>query len=489
MATLLERIFTAKPTSPQPVGGTGARNAPKGTSYSATGLQGVPPPPLDSELGSAQPIIIRETVPELIAPYQRSLVYAKMMNDAGVDTSIRVAKTPVLGAEFFMEPYSDNPNDILISEFISANLFGGMASPFTNSIEDILHMYEDGMSAVEMVWENREWAPAATGANTRIYTMLKKLAYRPNSTISMINYDDNGGPIEMIQTAIKADGSSQDVTIPIEKSIIFTMNRKGGDLRGKSLLRTAYPHWYYKTHFYKIDAIQKERHSLGVPKGKLLPGYNSNDKKILRQLLRFLRSNEEAFMVLPPNVDVEFAELHGNLVNVLESAHHHNMMIMLNVMAQFLMLGTEAGSGGGRATAGAHVDMFMKSLKHVASYVADSINMYVIPQLVVWNFPTKNFPQLKVRNIGETRDLQMLGAALANVLAQGGFTMDDPTEEWVRRLFDMPRRDPSTTHAPPPSANPFQPNPQPAAPPQKGSTKQPANKVGSTVGKPTNAPQ
>jgi hypothetical protein len=481
--------FLATPSSNG--AGTNPRKVSKDTSYKASGL--VPPTPaLDQELGSSQPSIIREVVPELISPYQRSLVYAKMMNDASVDVSVRVAKTPVLGAEFFMEPYSSDPNDVFISEFIWDNLMEGMSSPFVNSIDDVLHFYEDGYSVEEMVFENRVWSPKAKGGNSRMYTMLKKLAYRPANTIKEIQYDDNGGPLGVTQVAIKADGSVQDVDIPIDKAIIFTMNRKGGDLQGKSILRTAYPHWYYKTHFYKIDAIQKERHSLGVPKGKLLPGYNNKDKLILRQLLKNLRTNEESFMALTPNVDVEFAQIHGNLVNVMESAVHHHMMILMNVLAQFLVMGTETGSGGGRATAGAQSDVFMKALKHVANYIADSLNMYLIPQLVVWNFPTTNFPKLKVRNIGETRDLQMLGSAIANLLSQGGFTMDDPTEAWIRRTFDMPTQDPTTAREPAsaPTTVATPDGPQPAKPvkPQKGSTKQPRDKVGSNVPKPPNAP-
>jgi hypothetical protein len=113
-------------------------------------------------------------------------------------------------------------------------------------------------------------------------------------------------------------------------------------------------------------------------------------------------------------------------------------------MVQFLALGVSSSStGGGRATSGSQSDMFMKSLRYVANGICDIINMYVIPELVVWNYNTRNFPKLKVRNIGETRDLQMLAAALANLFSQDALTDDDPTEEWIRKVFDMPRRDSS----------------------------------------------
>lgn len=432
-----------------------ARGNPRKPNNSGSTLQSsktalLPPPTPDQEFGSSQPVILREIVPELSTAQQRLAVYTKMMNDAGVDVSIRAAKTPVLGADFFVDPYSNDPQDVLIADFISANLFGGMNSPFLNSLEDILRMYEDGYTVFEKVHEYREWTSKGKGSNTKTYTMLKKLGIRPASTIVKFENDNNGGPLNIVHNAIQADGSVKEVKLDISKVIIFTFGKNAGDLTGKSLLRTAYSHWYYKTHFYKIDAVQKERHSLGVPRGKLQAGYTPADKLALRTLLKNLRSNEEAFMILPPNIEVDFAEIKsGQLVNVLESADHHNSMILMNVLAQFLALGLNT-SGGGRATAGAQTDIFMKSLKYVARLIADIINMYVIPELVVWNFPTKNYPQLKVRNIGDTRDLQMLGSALANLVHEGVIVMDDPTEEWARETFDMPGKSQDTTGAPRP---------------------------------------
>lgn len=158
-------------------------------------------------------------------------------------------------------------------------------------------------------------------------------------------------------------------------------------------------------------------------------------------MLRNIRTNEEAFIIETPNIEVDFAEVHGQLVNVLESADHHNIMILMNVMAQFLALGVE-GKGGGRATGGAQTDIFMKSLQYIAGYVCEVVNKHLIPEIVVYNFPTTNFPKLMVRNIGETRDLQALGSALANLLARGGLTTDLATENWIRRAFDMPLKRP-----------------------------------------------
>ncbi len=235
---------------------------------------------------------------------------------------------------------------------------------------------------------------------------------------------------------------------------------------------------------YKIDAIQKERHGLGVPHGKLLAGWTEKDREILRTMLRNIRVNEESFLITTPLVEVEFAELKGNLVNVLDSANHHNTMILMNVMAQFLAQGTDKSSSGGRASGGTQSDMFMKALKYVANYIVDVYNMYVIPELVVYNYKTTSFPKLKVRNIGETRDLQMFASALANLFSQEAITADDPTENWLRSMFDMPASDPTTRRGPTTIAKLDATTAQQGAP--KGNPD--PNKNTGNKGKPANAP-
>jgi hypothetical protein len=192
---------------------------------------------------------------------------------------------------------------------------------------------------------------------------------------------------------------------------------------------------------YRIDGIQKERHGIGVPDIELQPGYSADDKKFAHELGSNLRTNERAYIVHTSMLKVGFAELSGNLVEPLKSAEHHDTMIMKNIMVQFLNMGTGVeGGSGGRATGTTSMDMFLKSMRHIADGICDCINLYLIPNLVAYNFPTDRFPQLKVRGVGETKDLQMWSAAMRNLLANDAIIIDDETEQWVRQQMDMPRR-------------------------------------------------
>jgi hypothetical protein len=357
--------------------------------------------------------------------------------DAAVDVSLRAAKMPVMGAEYFVEAFDESDDSKLVAEFVQFNLLEGSNSPFLNVLEDILRMYEFGYSVLEKVYEEREWAQRKSGANRKTYTMLRKLSPRPTPTILGIDYDDNGGPVGIKQNAVQADGKPKEVQIDIEKLIIFTHNRKGGNLEGKSLLRTSYRPWYFKSNLYNIDGIQKERHGMGFPIITLPAGYKDTDKAAALELVRNIRTNEHGGAVLPPNWELKFLELPGQPVDVMRSIEHHNGTIMLNTMTQFLLLGLE-GTGGGRATSGSHQDMFNKSLRYVANQICDAINLYCIPYLVGYNFNTDKFPKLRVRNLGETKDLQQWASAISNLMKNQIINYTPELETWARKIIDAP---------------------------------------------------
>lgn len=410
-----------------------------GTTYTAvTPIK----PPSYAEVGSSISSPIREVVPELANRRLAAQTFKKMeRTDASIKVSLRAGKTPVLGGDYYVDPYDESEFHQTIWEFCDFNIFHAMTTTWLDVLQNICHMMEDGFAVFEPVWELREWAPKKTSgaANRRKYTMLRKLAVRPSSSIQEFVYDDNGGPLEVIQQAIDSKGKTKEVHIPIEKLVVFTFDKQGGNLEGESILRSAYPHWFYKKVLYEIDAIQKERHGIGIPDIVLRPGYSPKDKQIAHEMGRNLRTNEAAHIVRTTMMEVGFAELKTHPVDALESANHHDNMIMKNVMVQFLNLGIE-GSGGGRATGATAADMFLKSMRYIASSICDYFNQYVIPNLVAYNFETDQFPKMKVRNIGEIKDFQMWAAGLSNLVQQSVVTMDLETENYIRKIADLPKK-------------------------------------------------
>jgi hypothetical protein len=226
----------------------------------------------------------------------------------------------------------------------------------------------------------------------------------------------------------------------MEKLVVFTFDQQGGGIDGMPILRSAYKHWIYKDKLYTIDAIQKERHGMGVPMAVIGPGASPEDIKLVDEMLANIRTNEKAYIRTVQSIPISFAELKGQPVDVMKSIEHHDNMIMKNILVQFINAGSSTeGGGGSRASGATQMDMFMKSMRHIATTICEAINLYLIPNLVAYNFDTDQFPQLKVRNVGETRDLQMFAAALKNLKDSNLISVDEATENWIRDMFDMPK--------------------------------------------------
>jgi hypothetical protein len=226
------------------------------------------------------------------------------------------------------------------------------------------------------------------------------------------------------------------VNIPIDKLVVFTFDKEAGNIEGVSILRAAYKHWYYKDNLYKIDAIQKERHGIGVPVIQLPVGYSKGDKLLADQLGRNLRTNERAHVVLPPAWILEFAELHGNPVDCLTSIKHHDNMIPQSILGQFM--------NSEKTEIEQQHTIFLKATRFTADIVLDVMNKYAIPQLVNLNWGRAVYPSLYAKRIGEQEDWRTQSFTLRNYVGAGIIVPDDPMEDQLRDEMGLPPRDDST---------------------------------------------
>jgi len=363
--------------------------------------------------------------------------YRMKRQDGIVRGSLRLLKTPIQAGRWFVEPGSDSDRDKRIAAFVEDNLVSKLNVSWSTLLQDILLMCEYGHMVFEKVWTDpRDRAESPDGK-----IRLKKLAPRHPLDVRDWKYDENGGPdgVVMEPTEMSGFGDTSGIFIPIEKLVIFSLEAEAGDLRGISVLRSAYKHYFYKDTLYKIDAIQKERHGIGVPLIKLPPGFSQEDKMLADQIGRNLRTNERSHIVIPPGWEILFAKLEGQPVDCMKSINHHNMQIMANILAPFL----EDSSVDPKST-----DMFMKSTRYIALTICDIINHHVIPQLVNMNFAlgtNRKYPVLRVRRIGEWEDIRTMSFALRNFVGAGSVIPDDELEDFIRRELDLPIRDADTS--------------------------------------------
>jgi hypothetical protein len=424
-----------------------------------------------------------EMIPELRNKQGIRKYYDMKRNDGAVRGSLRLLKTPIQAAHWFIEPASDSALDKNIAEFVEDCLFRKMNVDWSQVLDDVLLMFDYGYMVFEKVYD----------FDLDGKLILKKLAPRHPLDIQEWVFDDHGGPSGIVMEPFVPYGNKYIQTapsdqfgiiaslgqfIPINKLAIFSVEPEAGDLRGISVLRSAYKHWYYKDTLYKIDAIQKERHGIGVPVIKLPPGFTTDDKKLADELGRNLRTNDRAHIVVPANWEIMFAVLGGQPVSCIESINHHNGEILLNVLATFI---------GDAKARDVSADMFLKSTRYLANGISNIFNKHIIQQLVDLNFKRGKYPRIRARRIGEWDDLRTLSFAVRNFVGAGLITPDDVLEASLREESDLPKMDKATQRLPPAPQAPGQTGAPGEAGPA-GDANVPAAPKPPTAGPPRQAP-
>jgi hypothetical protein len=411
---------------------------------------GAPVGGIGNELGSAVPSPFTSWVRR---EYNRDLYGIKGLrkydqmrkSDGTVRGTMRLAKTPVLGGQYSMEPATTSTKDQKIADFIWCNLTDWMSTSWPQMLTESLLMLDFGYYMFEKVFVPGEQITNDPDARGKI--CWKKMAPRHPMDVKEWFFDFEGGPLSVDLWGSPAmmaglqggifQGYGQWTNIPINKLLVFSFDKEAGNIEGISLLRSAYKHWYYKDNFYKIDAIQKERHGIGIPVIQLPAGYSADDLKLADNLGRNLRTNERAHVVLPPNWVLAFAELKGQPVNCIESINHHDQQIEKQILGQFLS-STTAGSTEQQQT------LFLKATRFTADIVVDAFNSYAIPQLVDMNFAGVKYPKLVVKRIGEQEDWRTASFTIRNYVGAGVITPDQPLEDALRSELGLPPADPAT---------------------------------------------
>lgn len=437
------------------------------------------------ELGSSAPSPFTSGIRK---EYNRELLglnglkkYDVMRKSHGVVRgTLRTIKTPVLAARWFVEPASDKKRDQNAADFIWRCLADEMSISWSQVLVEALLCVDFGHYMFEIVWEER----IIDGVERLIWS---KLAPRHPMDIKEWKYDAQGGPDGVVMYVPKNEYDVDEKFIPIEKLLVFTFDREAGNIEGISALRSAYKHWFFNEQLSKIDAIQKERHGIGVPIIKLPPGFTDADKLTAQALGANLRTNERAHVVLPPNWEIMFAKLEGNPVSALESMKYHDSLIRENVLASF--------QNSDSPTKEEDQTMFLKATRFIADIICETFNTYAIPKLIEANFERVGTPKLRARRIGEQQDWRTLSFALRNLVGAGLIRPDDRLERWLRDEMDLPMPELETVRvvATPQAGQPSQPQPgdqlpnaTPGTQEQKPGVKQNTNT--NTVGMPRQTP-
>ena len=283
-------------------------------------------------------------------------------------------------------------------------------------------------------------------------THLSKLAWRPPRTISDIKVASDGGLVSITQYGI---ADRPDVTIPVDRLVVFVNDREGANWLGESILRSAYKMWLLKDRLLRVQALTAERNGLGIPTFESAPAPEASsyeeaqewaDREIERglEIAKAARAGETAGVSLANGSKFTLTGVSGKLPDTDKPIRYYDEQIAGAVLANFLSLGGDNATGS-YALGETFVNFFTDSLNATAQHLAEVIQGHVIEDLVDLNWGTSEpAPRLVPAVIGETRALT--AEAVRALIDCGALTRDPALEEYLRAKYGMPVKDSSEDH-------------------------------------------
>jgi len=261
---------------------------------------------------------------------------------------------------------------------------GGMSVTFHRFLSQVLSGLFDGFSAFEQVY----WQP--TFGPLKGKYSLKKLAYRPPETITFVT-DKTGGFAGLRQRA-HVNGESVDVFIPAEQAFYYAAQEEERKFYGISFFQSAFYHYDKKMKSYFLAHLASQRAAVGTRVGEVPVNASEKAKQEFKAGLQNLSFAQ--WMMYPEGFKVEILKEGGNF-DFLDYINHHNSQMSKSILAGFF----DKDQGAGQNDGGSLVnfaqpgdEMFVLMLRAIMDDIANSINHYIIPRLIDWNFPGGKYP-------------------------------------------------------------------------------------------------
>lgn len=325
-----------------------------------------------------------------------------------------------------------------------------MTSSWTQVTNDIWTMLTFGWSWLEPVYKPRNGLRGTVGDSSK-YTDGKwgwrTLAHRAQeSKVRWVIVDGR------ILGWIQQDQESADqFFLPIMKGLLFRTVTTKNNPEGKSILRTAYRSWWFKTRMEEIEAIGIERELAGLPVVYVPPEVLTDDDKTAvkaayERLAKDIRRDEQAGVVLPAVYDAQGnqmvkLELLGSAgrraIDVGSTIERHARHIAMSILADVILLGHEAV--GSLALADQKDEMLKRALGTWLTDAADVFNRYEIPRLFKLNGDfTGELPKFVVSPPSAPKMAEIM-LALKDLAASGAPLWPNPElSEWVFTQTGVP---------------------------------------------------
>lgn len=366
-------------------------------------------------------------------PPERWRTVPKMMSDPVISAGLAAIKEPILGLNWWVEPPTDDPEDQLIADFLTADLFDMPGSDWPDYLTQVLRYLELGVMLFERVYEKRDDG----------LVHLDDLAPREPGSIVEWQVDPHGRAVGCVQ----AVAGGQRIPFKVDDLLVFTHKPVGGVWTGTSLLRTAYKPWLVWDQLERGEAVATTLRGAGVTTAKLV---SDQAREAAEQALMTVRVGEKNYFLADETVDdFKITGIQGATLPFDVPIRRHQLNFLRAIGAEFIAMGGEA-TGGSRAVHTDKTNTFLLRLNGTADAIGSVHTRKLFPPLVTANFgPQAQGKAWRLKHSKlDVRDLQGLSAALAQLAERGWLTVQPGDEDWLRTAFDMPEMEKAAAPSP-----------------------------------------
>lgn len=351
--------------------------------------------------------------------------YKLMRKDAQLQMGLKAIKLPIKAMRWWVVCQDEN---------IKAFVHFALRRVWSQMMSVILNALDFGWSASEKIWEvqkiqvERREKDGVVNAFNGQAILLKKLKDPDPSQVTILS-DDNGD----FDGFEQQPNCGHSVTVPAEKSFVFTNEKEFGNLYGKSLLRYSYDYWYWATLMYQFLNRYFERRGTPpiiarAPAGRTnLSGGSVIDNLVLAQ-----RAGESltqsSVVALPsslhegedvPKWDLSYLKDDQRADMFMSYIDHLNAMKLRGLFVPERMV-VQDSEMGAKAVADTHLDVFLMGLEGLTKDVIDHLNRYIVPQLIKYNFG-ENTPPAYIETSGLGKDSKnLLKQIIVSIIKKGG---------------------------------------------------------------------
>lgn len=357
--------------------------------------------------------------------------------DGAVKAILNAIKAPILSTEAYMDYNKDDELESEFAEKCQMELFNMPYRSWKELLREMLTYFDFGHWVGELVWMMEDGEIKLLDVAPRIQHSIEKW--------ETLDGMDGVTQRKRSDEASKKNNKNFVFSIPRDKLIVLTNDKEGDDVTGQSVLRSAYIHYKMKNTAYRVSAIAIERMGVGIPTGTLPEGATPDEKQKFEEALKNIRANQQAYMLLPnEKYKFEFKTVQGNAMGstVKDNVDHHNRMILLSVLAQFMDLGS--GDSGSFALSKDQSGFFLQHIQDKASYIADQLYKDVILRMAWYNpkyqklIDENRVPRLKFADLG-TVDFAEISTVIKTLVDAGLIQADDiDIQIWLRKTMKLP---------------------------------------------------